>query len=77
MSLIAFVNLKESPHYDLTTEKYKNQLASSVNEKLLTKDDPDRILEQTLILTKWMEKLLEKYVCFPHINFGEGDMFLT
>lgn len=45
MSLIAFINLKESPHYELTTDEYKNELSSSVNEKLLTEKDPPRTLE--------------------------------
>jgi hypothetical protein len=74
MSLIAFINEKECINNDLLQPGYKNKVADDVNSFLLGNKNRES-LKILLNLGKWLEKRLEIYANFPHLNPWSHDLF--
>lgn len=74
MSLIAFVNEKECLNKELLQANYKNKVADEVNSFLLGNKSRES-LKILLKLGKWLEKRLEMYANFPHLNPWSHDLF--
>ena len=74
MSLIAFADEKQSAHRELLHPGYKNRVADEVNSFLLG-DSSQESLKVLLNLGKWLEKRLDIYATFPHINPWGNELF--
>lgn len=74
MSLIAFADEKQCANRDLLHPSYKNKVADEVNTFLLG-DSSKETLKVMLNLGKWLEKRLDIYATFPHINPWGHELF--